>query len=92
MEHVVNRILVIFAVGFALIGAVLGFLPIARNSYCGSLFAHEETCAGTSSRLALVVLIFGLAVTCAIAARSVPIDKTGDSEEPPTVYPGGAQV
>jgi hypothetical protein len=91
MEHVVSRVLGTFAFGFTVIGGILGLLPIGDSGDCGSLFNNGGGCGGTNSRLALVVLVFGIALTCFVAWSSLALDNAGE-EEPPTIYPDGAQV
>lgn len=91
MEKALRRILGTFAGGLAVIGFVLAGLPIDNTKGCGSPISHDVDCAGTDSRMALVVLVLGLALTCLLAMWYSSATPQGDDAEP-TIYPGGAQL
>ncbi len=90
MERVVSRVLFVFAAGFGFIGLTVGVLEVNTDVYCGSVLWHDEGCSQPTSMIALVIVLLGLAVTCFIAALIAR--EPAAAEEPPVVYPGGAQV
>ena len=88
MERLISRVLAIFAVGFAMIALVVaGYDP-----GCGSLFGAGTCDRHNSGQVIAVIILVGLALTCAIAAYEARVLGSRPPEEPPTIYPGGAQV
>ena len=68
MERSLGRVLLTFATGFALIGLVIGFITTNTGDFCGSLFNHNSGCSQPASMMAALVVCWGLALTCVVAA------------------------
>jgi hypothetical protein len=90
MERIVSLVLNTFSVGFILIGVVIGLLKVDTDQYCGAVLWHEEGCSQPVSMLAAMIGLFGLAVTCWVAASVVL--RSSRPADPPVVHPDGAQV
>lgn len=88
MERLVARVLGIFAAGFALMAVVVA----AYDTGCGSLFGSNSCEKHNSSQVIAVIVLVGLAVTSAVAAYEARGARPRPPEDPPMVYPGGAQV
>jgi len=88
MERLIARVLAIFAVGFALIALVVA----GYDTGCGSLFGSSSCERHNSGQVIAVIILCGLALTCGIAAYEATVSRHRPPEDPPTIYPGGAQV
>ncbi|RNL78367.1 hypothetical protein [Nocardioides marmorisolisilvae] len=88
MERIIARVLVVFAVGFALIALVVA----GYDGGCGSLFSATSCDHHPTGQVIATIILVGLALTCGVAAYEAYVSGPRPPEEPPTIYPGGAQV
>ena len=78
MEMMIQRILVTFAIGFLVTGAILGVVSVAD---CGSVFSPNDGCAETLSvQRALVIAFIGLGLTAGAAWLVADTGKPADPE------------
>lgn len=84
MERVLAQVLFTFAIGLFLIGLVVGLLTANSGDFCGAVLSHGDGCRQPVSLLAMMLVSWGLALTCAIAGW-VAIDA---APRPPAGRPG----
>jgi len=83
-----SRVLAIFAVGFA----VIAFAVAAYDTGYGSLLGSNSTEKHNAGQVIATIILVGLAITCAVASYEARGAIPRPPEEPPTIYPGRAQV
>lgn len=88
MELLIARVLAIFAVGFTIMGVAVA----AYDTGCGSLIGGNSCAKHNSGQVIAAIILFGLAVTCTVAAYEAKGAAPRPPEEPPTIFPGRAQV
>jgi hypothetical protein len=86
-ERLLGRILFIFAAGFVVLGLVVGLIRTNNGDVRGAVLNHDGGCDQPSGLVAMVVVLWGLALICTaagIAAMSVAPPRPHWTDPPST--------